>query len=485
MTVQNVNRVKLLIDNAFVDSSGKQFLNSTDPSTGKVIAEVPLGTEVDVDQAVASAHRAFASWREVPVVERARVFFRLRGLLEEHLGELAALIHREQGKTLEDARGDVQRGLEVVEVACGMPSLTMGETVSNVARGIDTLSVVHPLGVCAGITPFNFPAMIPLWMFPLAIAAGNTFVLKPSEHDPETAMRIAELAVEAGLPKGVLNVVHGGRSVVERLCDNPDVRALSFVGSAEVGKQVYARGCQAGKRVQALLGAKNHAVVLEDAHRERTLKAIVGAAFGASGQRCMAISVAVMVGRSKDWVPGLVELARELEVGPLISIKAKQRVEALIDSAVEEGAALLLDGRGQEGQVVGPTVISGIKSSMKIYQEEVFGPVLAIVEVGTLSEALKIVNENPYGNGTAIFTESGASAREYQRHVEVGQVGVNVPIPVSLPFFSFTGWRGSFRGDLHAYGKEGVRFYTQTKTVTTRWMEKSASGTLNTTISLN
>jgi len=366
----------------------------------------------------------------------------------------------------------------------------MGETMAGVTKDMDTYSFREPLGVCAGITPFNFPAMIPLWMFPLANVCGNTYVLKPSERDPGAAMMLAQLAMDAGLPKGVLNIIHGTHDSVNFICDNPDIKAISFVGSNQAGTHIYERGSKNGKRVQSNMAAKNHGVILPDANKENTLNQLCGAAFGAAGQRCMALSVAVMVGEARNWIPELVERAQKLkvtagnqpgaDVGPVITPQSKARIERLIQSGVDEGAALPLDGRNiqvdgfEKGNFVGPTIISEVKPNMECYREEIFGPVLNVLEVETLDEAIELLNDNPYGNGCAIFTNSGAAARKFTNEVEVGQVGVNVPIPVPLPMFSFTGSRGSFLGDANFYGKAGMNFYTQWKTVTTLWKEEDA-----------
>lgn len=493
--------VKLLINGEFKESSATHWQEVLNPATQEVLARVPMCGPAEVDAAVAAAKAAFPAWRATPIAERARVFLRLQALIREHMDMLAATLTREQGKTLADAKGDVFRGLEVVEHACSVGSLQLGEFAENVAGGVDTYAIRQPLGVCAGITPFNFPAMIPLWMFPMACVTGNTFVLKPSEQDPMTPMLLAELAQRAGLPAGVLNVVHGGVDAVNAICDHPDIKAVSFVGSVGVGTHVYRRASEHGKRVQAMLGAKNHAVFLPDANKEQALNALVGAAFGAAGQRCMAISVAVLVGKAREWVPDIVAKAKTLklnagheggaDLGPLINRQALARVERLIGQGIEEGAKLELDGRKPSvpgypnGNFVGPTIFSGVTPGMHIYREEVFGPVLCLVEVDTLAQAVEFVNANPYGNGTAIFTQSGAAARTFQHDIDVGQVGINVPIPVPVPFFSFTGSRGSKLGDLGPYGKEVVRFYTQTKTVTARWFDdETTAGPVNTTIAL-
>ncbi|ALN91232.1 MULTISPECIES: CoA-acylating methylmalonate-semialdehyde dehydrogenase [Lysobacter] len=496
-----VATVKLLIDGEFVESRSTQWRDVVNPATQAVLARVPMATAEEVDAAVASAARAFKTWRKTPIGARARIFLKYQQLIREHMSELAAILTSEQGKTLPDAEGDVFRGLEVVEHAAAIGNLQLGELANNVAGGVDTYTLLQPLGVCAGITPFNFPAMIPLWMFPMAIATGNTFVLKPSEQDPLVTMRLVELALQAGVPKGVLNVVHGGEDVVNAICDHADIRAVSFVGSTKVGTHVYRRASLAGKRVQCMMGAKNHAIVLPDANKEQTLNAMAGAAFGAAGQRCMAASTAVLVGEARQWIPDLVAKARTLkvnagtepgtDVGPVISCAARERVEGLIASGVEQGAVLELDGRNpavpgyQQGNFVGPTIFSGVEPGMRIYQEEIFGPVLVILGVDTLDEAIALINANPNGNGTAIFTQSGAAARRFQEEIDVGQVGINVPIPVPVPLFSFTGSRASKLGDLGPYGKQVVTFYTQTKTVTARWFDDETLGHgVNTTISL-
>jgi len=501
MTQSQIQRVPLLIDGAFVQSRSSEWRDIVNPATQEVIAQVPFATQAEVDAAVTAAKEAFKTWRKTPIGVRARIFLKYQQLIREHMKELAALVTSEQGKTLPDAEGDVFRGLEVVEHAANIGTLQMGELANNVATGVDTYTLLQPLGVCAGITPFNFPAMVPLWMFPMAIACGNTFVLKPSEQDPLTAVRLAELAQEAGIPKGVLNIVHGGADVVNMICDHPDIKAVSFVGSTKVGTHVYNRSSLAGKRVQCMMGAKNHAVVLPDANREQTLNALVGAAFGAAGQRCMAASTAVFVGASKSWIPELVEKARKLKVnagteagadlGPVISCAAKARIESLIEAGIAEGAKLELDGRNpqvpgfEKGNFIAPTIFSGVKPGMRVYDEEIFGPVLIILTVDTFDEAIELINANPNGNGTAVFTQSGAAARKFQEDIDVGQVGINVPIPVPVPLFSFTGSRASKLGDLGPYGKQAIAFYTQTKTVTARWFDDETLGHgVNTTISL-
>jgi malonate-semialdehyde dehydrogenase (acetylating)/methylmalonate-semialdehyde dehydrogenase len=494
-------KVPLYIDGEFVASKSEQWIPVTNPATQEVIAEAPVATQSEMEAAVESAREAFKTWKEVPVSERARVMMRYQALLKEHQEEIAEILAQETGKTFEDAKGDVWRGIEVVEHAANIPSLLMGETVENVARKIDSYSYTQPLGVCAGITPFNFPAMIPLWMFPLAIACGNTFILKPSEQDPLTPTRLVELFEEAGAPKGVLQVLHGNKEQVDFLLDHPDVRALSFVGSVPVAEYIYRRGTENGKRVQAFAGAKNHCVIMPDANKQQVINNLVGSSVGAAGQRCMAISVAVFVGAAKEWIPEVAEAIAKVRpgawndenaaYGPVISPQAKERVEALITQGEKEGATLLVDGRNckvdglPKGNWVGPTVFSNVTPDMEVYKTEIFGPVLCATEVDSLEDALELVNNNPYGNGTSIFTASGAAARKYQHEVEVGQVGINIPIPVPLPFFSFTGWKRSFFGDLHAYGKQAVRFYSETKTVTARWFESDIDEVAGPNMSIN
>jgi len=493
--------VKLLIGGQFIESKTTQWRDVVNPATQEVLARVPFATPAEIDAAVASAKEAFKTWKKTPIGARARIFLKLQQLIRENMGELAALLTAEQGKTLPDAEGDVFRGLEVVEHAASIGNLQLGELANNVANGVDTYTLLQPLGVCAGITPFNFPAMIPLWMFPMAIATGNTFVLKPSEQDPMVTMRLCELALEAGIPAGVLNVIHGGEDAVNAICDHKDIKAVSFVGSTKVGTHVYNRATLAGKRAQCMMGAKNHAIVLPDANKDQTLNAIAGAAFGAAGQRCMALPVVLLVGEAQKWIPELVAKAQTLkvnagtekgtDVGPVISCAALSRVEGLIERGVLEGAKLELDGRKpvvpgfEKGNFVGPTIFSNVKPGMAIYDQEIFGPVLALVAADDIDQAIEFINDNPNGNGTAIFTQSGAAARKFQEEIDVGQVGINVPIPVPVPLFSFTGSRASKLGDLGPYGKQVVMFYTQTKTVTARWFDDSTtSHGVNTTISL-
>ncbi|WP_370943493.1 CoA-acylating methylmalonate-semialdehyde dehydrogenase [Amycolatopsis sp. cg5] len=456
------------------------------PATGAVARQVVLADQSDVDTAVASAVKASQDWAESSLSSRVRILFKFRELVDAHRDELAALITAEHGKVLSDAAGEVQRGLEVVEFACGIPQLLKGEHSEQVSRGIDAYSIRQPLGVVAGITPFNFPVMVPMWMFPIAIACGNTFVLKPSDRDPSASLRLAELFSEAGLPPGVLNVLQGDAFAVNALLDHPDVAGASFVGSTPIAKHVYAKGTAAGKRVQALGGAKNHMVVLPDADIDSAADAAVSAGYGSAGERCMAISVVVAVGDSADeLVEAIAERTRALktgpgtdsasQMGPVVTGAARDRVVSYVDAGVEAGARLVVDGRGfapedhEEGFWVGPTLFDGVTPEMSIYTDEIFGPVLAVVRAESFEAALELVNANPYGNGTAIFTADGLAAREFQRRVTVGMVGINVPIPVPMAYYSFGGWKDSLFGDTHVHGAEGVHFYTRGKAITSRW----------------
>jgi malonate-semialdehyde dehydrogenase (acetylating) / methylmalonate-semialdehyde dehydrogenase len=491
----------LLIDGELVYSSTDEWRDIVNPATQEVIGRVPFATANEVDAAIRSAHAAFGSWKSTAVGARMRIMLKYQELIRANMPRIAKLLSAEQGKTIPDAEGDIFRGLEVVEHAASIGTLQQGEFLENVAGKVDTYTLRQPIGVCAGITPFNFPAMIPLWMFPMAIVCGNTFVLKPSEQDPLSTMELVKLAIEAGVPKGVLNVVHGGKEVVDALCSHELIKAVSFVGSTTVGTHVYRLASEHGKRVQSMMGAKNHAVVLPDANKEHTLNALAGAGFGAAGQRCMATSVIVLVGKSQDWLPELVARAQTLtvnagsepgtDVGPVVSKAAKERVLGLIESGIAEGATLALDGRGvvvknyESGNFIGPTIFADVTTDMRIYKEEIFGPVLLVLTVPTLEAAINLVNSNPFGNGVGLFTQSGAAARRFQSEIDVGQVGINIPIPVPVPYFSFTGSRGSKLGDLGTYGKQVVQFYTQTKTVTARWFDDATvNDGVNTTISL-
>jgi len=457
-----------------------------DPATGLQQAEVALAEPADVDAAVQAAKAAFATWRDVSVVRRARVMFAFRDLVERHLDELARLIAAEHGKVVEDAKGEVIRGMEVVEFACGLPQLAKGEYSDQVSTGVDSFSFRQPLGVCAGITPFNFPVMVPMWMHPMAIATGNTFVLKPSERDPSVSNRIAELYADAGLPDGVFNVVHGDKVAVDALLDHPDVAAISFVGSTPIARYVHERATATGKRVQALGGAKNHAVVMPDADLDFAATHLTAAGYGSAGQRCMAISVAVAVGEAAD--PLVERLAAKVEglkvgpgldpesdMGPVVTAEARDRVAGYIERGAQAGAVAVVDGRERElagdGFFVGPTLFDHVGTDMDVYTDEIFGPVLVIVRVDSLDAAIELINASSFANGTAIFTSSGEAARAFQRRVEVGMIGVNVPIPVPMAFYSFGGWKHSLFGDRHIHGPEGISFYTRGKVVTSRWPE--------------
>ena len=456
------------------------------PATGEQQAEVLLGSQPDVNAAITAASEAFPEWSQTSLSKRAKVLFAFRELVNSHAKEIAELITDEHGKVLSDALGEVQRGLEVVEFACGIPHLLKGEYSDQVSSGVDTYSFREPLGVVAGITPFNFPAMVPMWMFPVAIACGNTFVLKPSERDPSASVRIAELWREAGLPDGVFNVVHGDKVAVDTILDSPDVAAVSFVGSTPIAKYIHERGTANGKRVQALGGAKNHAIVLPDADVDFAADHLAAAAFGSAGERCMAISAAVAVGSAADAVVEAVNArARAVrvgsgrddasEMGPVVTRDAQQRILGLIDAGESQGAKVTVDGRGysvpgfEDGFFVGPTVLDQVTTEMDVYQQEIFGPVLSVVRSDDVDQAIALINANPYGNGTAIFTSSGEAARRFQRGVHVGMIGINVPVPVPMAFYSFGGWKDSLFGDKHVHGPEGVSFYTRAKVVTARW----------------
>jgi malonate-semialdehyde dehydrogenase (acetylating)/methylmalonate-semialdehyde dehydrogenase len=458
----------------------------TNPATGAVTKRVPFANAAEVDAAVKAAQAALPAWRDAPPLRRARVMQKFLTLLQENQKALAQLITEEHGKTLPDATGEVQRGLEVVEFACGIPSLLKGEHSENVGTQVDTHTVRQPVGVCAGITPFNFPAMVPMWMYPVAIACGNTFILKVSEKVPSASMRAAELFKQAGLPDGVFNVVHGDKEVVDAILAHPGVGAVSFVGSTPIAKYIYETCARNGKRVQALGGAKNHAVVLPDADLEFTADALTGAAYGSAGERCMAISAVVAVGAAADPLVALLKKkaqsikigpghAEGVDMGPLVTKQHRDKVASYVDLGIKEGAKLVADGRGlvvkghEDGFFLGTTLFDDVKPGMKIYQDEIFGPVLIVLRVPTIEDAIAMVNANPYANGTAIFTESGGAARRFENEIQVGMVGINVPIPVPVAYYSFGGWKNSLFGDLHVHGIEGVKFYTRTKVVTTRW----------------
>jgi malonate-semialdehyde dehydrogenase (acetylating)/methylmalonate-semialdehyde dehydrogenase len=459
-----------------------------DPATGQEQATVLLADQADVDAAVAAARKGFEEWRNVSLTRRARVMFAFRELVDKHTNELARIVASEHGKVVSDAKGEVIRGMEVVEYACGLPELLKGEYSDQVSTDVDLFSFRQPLGVCAGITPFNFPVMVPMWMHPMAIACGNAFVLKPSERDPSASNFIAQLYADAGLPDGVFNVVHGDKVAVDAILDHPDIDAISFVGSTPIARYVHDRASASGKRVQALGGAKNHAIVMPDADLDFTVNHLTAAGYGSAGQRCMAISVAVAVGDvAEPLLDRLEAKVREIKVGPgldkssdmgpVITAASRDRIRGLIGSGEEAGATLVVDGRDlvveghEEGFFVGPTLIDRVNEGMDVYREEIFGPVLVVVRVDSLADGIDLINRNSYGNGTAIFTGSGAAARQFQRDVQVGMIGVNVPIPVPMAFYSFGGWKDSLFGDRHIHGPEGISFYTRGKVITSRWPE--------------
>ncbi|KAF5786744.1 putative methylmalonate-semialdehyde dehydrogenase (CoA acylating) [Helianthus annuus] len=480
-------RVPNFIGGMFIDSQSRTSIDVINPATQQVVSQVPLTTGEEFRAAVYAAKCSLPSWRNTPVMTRQRIMFRFQELIRRDIDKIAQNITSEQGKTLKDARNEMLRGLEVVEHACGMTSLQMGDFVSNIRSGVDSYSLREPLGVCAGICPSNFPALVPLLMFPIAVACGNTFILKPSEKDPGACMILAELAMEAGLPNGVLNVVHGTNDIVNAICDDDDIKAITFVGPDSSGSHIHARASSNGKRVQSNIGAKNHSIVMPDANMDATLDALAAAGFGGAGQRCTTLNTVVFVGGSKSWEEKLVERAKALKVnvgtdpdtdiGPVINKMAKEKVNRLIQLGIEAGARLILDGRHIEvpkyemGNFIGPTILSDVTDGMECYKEEITGPVLLCMQAGSLEEAIAIVNRNRYGFGASIFTKNGASARKFQTEIEAGQVGVNVPVPAPLPFFAFTGTEASFSGDLNFHGKTGVDFYTQIKTVSQQWKD--------------
>jgi malonate-semialdehyde dehydrogenase (acetylating)/methylmalonate-semialdehyde dehydrogenase len=478
-------RVPCLIEGRLETSASDRVGEVFNPSTGRVQAEVPFCTPTEIDQAVRSAARAFPAWSETPAVDRARIMFRFRDRLQASIEELAALVTREHGKTIAEARAEMQRGLEMVEFACGIPSLLMGQSLENIATNVDCETNRHPVGVCVGITPFNFPSMVPLWMIPVAITCGNTFVLKPSEKVPLSAMKLGELLMEVGLPPGVFNIVHGDKTAVDALLTHPLVRAISFVGSTAVAKYIYQTGTAHGKRVQAAGGAKNHLIIMPDADLDQAVKALQASAFGCAGERCMAGSVAVPVGRiADDLVEGLCRVGKAMKVGPtdngsnvdmgpLITKAHRDKVATYLDVARGEGAEVALDGRGfdlpGDGFLLGPSVVDRVGPTMRLAREEVFGPVLSIVRTSDLDEALALGRQCEHGNGASIFTRSGWAAREFKRHFNAGMIGINVGVPAPMAWFPFTGWNKSFFGDLHIQGTEGVHFYSQQKMTMTRW----------------
>ena len=473
-------------------SASNETIPVYDPATGKVVRELTQSTADEVAQAIGVAHDAFAAWSKTSPLRRARVLFNFKALMEKHRDELAALIVSEHGKVWSDALGELTRGIEVIEFACGIPHLLKGEYSPNVGSGVDSYSLMQPVGVVAGITPFNFPAMVPLWMYPLAIVCGNCFILKPSERDPSSTLLIAQLLQEAGLPKGVLSVVHGDKGAVDALIEAPEVKALSFVGSTPIAEYIYSEATKRGKRVQALGGAKNHAVLMPDADLDNAVSALMGAAYGSCGERCMAISVAVCVGDqvADALIAKLVPQVKALKIGagtscgldmgPLVTGQARDKVSGYIEDGVSAGAELVVDGRGlsvaghEQGFFLGGSLFDRVTPEMRIYKEEIFGPVLCVVRVDSLEAAMQLINDHEYGNGTCIFTRDGEAARLFCDEIEVGMVGVNVPLPVPVAYHSFGGWKRSLFGDLHAYGPDGVRFYTRRKAITQRWPQRAS-----------
>ncbi len=480
----SVETVSFYINGQWESAGNRKLAPVTNPATGAEIAQVAYATAEDVDRTVRAAHAAYLKWRDVPVVERMQPLYRYKMLLEKNHHELASTLTTENGKTIDDARAEVRRAIQMVEVACGMPSLMMGDSLNDVSAGIDSHTIRQPLGVCAGITPFNFPAMVPMWMWPFAIAAGNAFILKPSEKVPMTPALAAKLLHDAGLPAGVFNLIHGDKVAVDALLRHPLVRAVSFVGSTPVAKYIYKTAAEEGKRVQALGGAKNHLVVMPDAHLPKTVENIISSAFGAAGERCLAGSVLVPVGDAAEpLLKLLIEKVNEMRVGdggeegvgmgPLVTKEHRDRVAGYIEKGVAEGAKPLLDGRTSkpkgDGFFLGPTIFDGVQPEMTIAKDEIFGPVLSVMRVKTLEEAIELVNRSPFGNATSIFTGSGKAAREYSARVEAGMVGINVGVAAPMAFFPFAGWKNSFFGDLHAHGKDAVMFYTEQKVMMTRW----------------
>lgn len=490
VTQTSPQALKFLHAGRWSDSKTTEWGEVYNPSSGAVIARVPFCTADEVEAVVQSAVDALPKWSERPAVERAQVMFRFRELMLENFEELAQIVTREHGKTLAESRASLQRGVEMIEFACGTPNLLMGQSLENIARNVDCETMRHPVGVCVGITPFNFPAMVPLWMYPVAIACGNTFILKPSEKVPLSAVRIAELLIEAGLPEGVFNVVHGDKRCVDALITHPAVQAISFVGSTNVARAIYETGTRHGKRVQAAGGAKNHLIIMPDADLDQAVSALAASAYGCAGERCMAGSVALPVGgigdalveRLCDKAAGLrvgpTDSGADIDMGPLISKQHLERVTQYLEIGASEGAHLALDGRQVDydgsGFIVGPSVIDQVRPEMRVASEEIFGPVLSVVRATDLDEALAIGRNCPYGNGASIFTQSGRAAREFKRHFNAGMIGINVGVPAPMAWFPFTGWNQSFFGDLHIQGTEGVQFYTRQKMTMTRWFESAA-----------
>lgn len=484
-SARSASVLPMIIDNQEVQSQARKLIDVRNPATQELLCQVPECTPDEMQMAVDSSKKAFKTWSQTSVMARQQIMFKYANLIRERTPELAAILTTEQGKCIEDAKGDVGRGLQVVEHACAAPDLLLGESAYSLSKDLDTVTHKYPLGVCAGIAPFNFPAMIPLWMFPMGTVCGNTYIQKPSERVPMTNMKLMEYAVEAGFPAGVVNIIHGAHDCVNFICDNPDIKAISFVGGNGAGEHIFKRAGARGARVQSNMGAKNHAIIMPDANKEQTLNALAGAAFGAAGQRCMALPVAVFVGEARSWVPELISRGQGIkmgpgidptsELGPVISPEARQRIVDICRQSVDQGAQMIVDGLDAkvaefpDGNWVGPTVLAGVTKDMECYKEEIFGPVFMTMDCETFDEAIDLINSNPYGNGTAIFTNNGATARKFTNEIEAGQIGVNVPIPVPLPMFSFTGNKASMWGSRHFYGKQGFDFYTQTKTVTSLW----------------
>lgn len=496
---ENPSFIPNIIDGKHQQSNSKQWVDVKNPATQEIVVKVPLSLEEEAEEAVQSSKEAFKLWSRTSVTKRQAIIQKFHHLVSENKTKIAELITKEHGKTLPDAEGEVDRGLDAIQNACAIPILQSGVISDNAAANIDVYSLNKPIGIGLGITAFNFPVMLPCFMFPVAIAAGNSFILKPSESTPSSTMLLVELFYEAGLPSGVLNVVHGGADVTNYLCDHDDIKAVSFIGSSNVGKLVYDRASKSGKRAQCMMGAKNHAVLMPDCDKDHAINNIIGSCFGAAGQRCMANSVVVLVGEARNWIEEITAKSsaltvdagtnRAADLGPVINKAAKNRIFNLIESGEKQGAKLLLDGRHvfvegfADGNFVGPTIFSEVSTNMDIYEQEIFGPVLCIITADTLDEAIKLVNTNPNGNGTTIFTSSGWASRKFVEEIDVGQVGVNVPIPVPVAYFSFTGSRASKLGDLGPNGKQSIQFWTQTKTVTSRWVAPDeASGSVNTTI---
>ncbi|SAK87716.1 methylmalonic acid semialdehyde dehydrogenase [Caballeronia hypogeia] len=488
----SVKTVSHFISGQVVAPSNDRFKDIFNPATGEVTGAVALASVEEVNSAVQAATAAFPSWSEMAPLKRARILFKFKELLNKHQDELAMLITREHGKVFTDAQGEVVRGIEVVEFACGIPNLLKTDFTDQIGGGIDNWNLRQPLGVVAGITPFNFPVMVPMWMFPVALACGNTFILKPSERDPSASLRLAELLTEAGLPNGVFNVVNGDKVAVDALIEHPDVAAISFVGSTPIAEYIHTEASKRGKRVQALGGAKNHLVVMPDADLDRAVDALIGAAYGSAGERCMAISVAVAVGQTGDeliekLIPRVESLVikngenLDAEMGPLVTAEHKAKVSGYIEAGEAEGAKLVVDGRvhpvaAENGFFIGGTLFDGVRTDMKIYKEEIFGPVLAVIRVPDFASAVKLINAHEFGNGVSLYTSDGGVARAFTRQIQVGMVGVNVPIPVPMAWHSFGGWKKSLFGDHHAYGEEGIRFYTRYKSVMQRWPDSISKG---------